>query len=161
MSIPESLALGMLFAATCLIAGKVYGHWRLRTGQFQYEECLVRNAIEHGAPLPDDADGEVVEVLLRRRNRAQKRWLVISALCAGLWSVGLVLGILEDGADSIGWTEVVYVAFLPWSLWDTARRLTRIRALLAQVDARNRSGRPAHSGARPADSVREAHRSAG
>lgn len=156
MSFPESLAFGMLFAATCLVVGKIYGHWRLRTGQFQYEECLVRNAVEHGAPLPDDADREVVEVLLRRRSRAQKRSLVISALCVGLWSVGLVLGIVEEGAESIGWTEVMYVAFLPWSLWDTARRFTRIRALLAQVDARHRPG----SSARSADPVRVPHRSA-
>ncbi|MDI9939166.1 hypothetical protein QM806_27650 [Rhodococcus sp. IEGM 1351] len=160
MSFPESLAFGMLFAATCLVVGKLYGHWRLRTGQFQPEEFLVRNAIEHGVPLPDDADGEVVQELLRRRSRAQKRSLVISALGAGLWSVGLVLGILEEGADSIGWTEVMYVAFLPWSLWDTARRLTRIRALLAQVDALRRSGRPAHSSAHSADTVRVHRRSA-
>lgn len=123
------------------IAGDVYGQWRLRAGQQHSEKLMVCNVIEHCAPLPDNADGEVVQELLRRRGRAQKRSLVITTLCAGLWSVGLVLGIHEEGADSIGWAEELYVLLLPWLLWDSPRRLIRIRALLAQVDARLHSDR--------------------
>ncbi|MHA4853316.1 hypothetical protein L1080_027810 [Rhodococcus sp. MSC1_016] len=131
----ESLVFAVVVAAACVFAGAVYGRWRLRTGRFRPEECVVWKAIERGDPLPAEADGEVIRDLLTRHKKSKTRWIIFNAVGLVLLPVKCLDEFLGGGVTAdTGWTILFAISVAMW-LWTDARRLTRIRLLLAQLDA--------------------------
>ena len=160
VSFPESLAFGMLFAATCLVVGKLYGHWRLRTGQFQPEEFSYATRLSmafHCLTMQTERSFRSCCADEAERRNGRSSSLPSAPGCgrlASCWGSSR-----RARTASAGLRSCTSLSCLG-RCGDTARRLTRIRALLAQVDARRRSGRPAHSSAHSADTVRVHRRSA-